>query len=73
MVSEPWLEPILASSKWTFYSSIPPPIGPLSDHPISNITHEMSIPRREGGVLEVPHRLVYKWMQTSSYKPILWG
>ncbi|BAT95512.1 hypothetical protein VIGAN_08225800 [Vigna angularis var. angularis] len=58
------VQPIPASSKWAFYSSLPPAIGPLSDHLISTITHEMSIPRREGGVLEVPHLFHFIFFHT---------
>jgi len=37
---------------------VPPAIGPLSDHPLtSSPTNEMYIPRHEGCVLEIPHRL----------------
>ena len=52
MVSELWLEHILV----IFVRHIVPlAIGPLSDHPlISSLTLEMYIPRREGGVLEIP-------------------
>jgi len=40
------LEPIQAR---IFGHSVPPAIGPLTDHPlISSSTHEMNIPRREG-------------------------
>jgi len=46
MVSELKLEPILANF---LRHSVPPDIGPLTDHPlISCPTHEMNIPRREG-------------------------
>jgi len=35
---------------------IPPNVGPLTDHPF-RFMHEIYIPQREGGVLEVSHRV----------------
>jgi len=49
-------------------SIVSPAISPLSDNPkISSFTHEMFVPWREEGMLEIPHQLelgqftVYKW------------
>jgi len=36
---------------------VPPAIGPLSDHPKYIVSRTSWQSRREGGVLEIPHRL----------------